>query len=249
MTPRLRRSQGSQTPASSGLPQGLHPPAAGPNGLGRARFAAKTRMMPAGAAARREAIAVGGLRGRAIDAALKMVEARGAEAVNLRDLAGDLKTGPASLYYHFANKDALMAELAIEGFRRLRADFVAALANLRGRTPLHACGDAYLRFARLHPRLYRVMYAERLLTGHPVVREAEAAAFQTFAAGLSPDEPSSAALDDRAMALWAFGRGIAALTLSAADGDGPPPRELSRQIVRGLESLMGQALRGQASAD
>ncbi len=201
------------------------------------------------AAARMDAIRVGGLRGRAIDAALEMVEARGAEDVNLRDLASDLGTGPASLYHHFANKDALMAELAVEGFARLRAAFVAALADRRGRSPLHACGDAYLKFARTQPRLYRVMYAERILTGHPVARQAEAAAFATFAEGISPGEASDAVLADRAMALWAFGRGIAALTLSAAVGDGPPPRDLSRQIVRGLESLMGQSIRGPRPED
>lgn len=207
-------------------------------------------MTPSAAATRADSIRVGGLRGRAIDAALKMVEARGAEAVNLRDLAGELGTGPASLYYHFANKDALMAELAVEGFRRLRAAFAATLADPRGRSPLHACGDAYLKFARTHPRLYRVMYAERLLTGHPVAREAEAAAFATFAAGISPGEASdSSVLADRAMALWAFGRGIAALTLSTAETDSPPPRELSRQIVRGLESLMGQPIHPPRATD
>ena len=200
-------------------------------------------LTPTGSASRMDAIRVGGLRGRAIDAALKMVEARGAEELNLRDLAGDLGTGPASLYYHFANKDALMAELAVEGFRRLRAAFAAALADLRGRSPLHACGDAYLKFARTQPRLYRVMYAERILTSHPVARQAEAAAFATFAEGISPGEASDSTLADRAIALWAFGRGIAALSLSAVNGDGLPPRELSRQIVRGLESLMGQSLR------
>ena len=205
--------------------------------------------MPAAASARPESIRVSNLRGRAIDAALKMVEARGPEAMNLRELARELGTGPASLYHHFANKDALMAELAVEGFRRLRAAFVAALNERRGRSALHACGDAYLKFARTRPRLYRLMYAERILTSHPVVRQAEAAAFQTFAEGLSPAEPSSAVLEDRAIALWAFGRGIAALTLSAADGDGPPPRELSRQIVRGLESLMGQTIRTPRSGD
>lgn len=88
--------------------------------------------MPSGAASRTDAIRVGGLRGRAVDAALIRVEALGAESLNLRDLARDLETGPASLYYHFANKDALMAELAAEGFRRLRAAFEAALRDPRG---------------------------------------------------------------------------------------------------------------------
>ena len=199
-------------------------------------------MTSSGAAMRMDAIRVGGLRGRAIDAALKMVETRGALGVNLRELAADLGTGQASLYYHFANKDALMAELAAEGFRRLRSAFVRALGDSRKHSPLHACGDAYLKFARTQPRLYRVMYAEHILRGFPVARQAEAAAFATFAEGISPGEASEGVLADRAMALWAFGRGIAALTLSASDGD-PPPRELSRQIVRGLESLMGQSIR------
>jgi AcrR family transcriptional regulator len=200
-------------------------------------------LMSSSAALRMDAIRVGGLRGRTIDAALKMVETRGADDLNLRELAADLGTGQASLYYHFANKDALMAELAVEGFRRLRTAFATALANPRDRSPLHACGDAYLKFARTHPRLYRVMYAERVLTSHPVVRQAEAAAFATFAEGISPGEASDSILADRAIALWAFGRGIAALTLSAADDDDPPPRGLTRQIVRGLESLMGQSIR------
>jgi AcrR family transcriptional regulator len=190
-----------------------------------------------------DAMRIGGLRGRAIDAALRMVEARGAEGVNLRDLAADLGTGPASLYYHFANKDALMAELAVEGFRRLRAAFAEALRDPQGRSPLHACGEAYLRFTRSQPRLYRVMYAEQILAAHAVARQAEAEAFRTFAEGISAGEHSDEAVADRAMALWAFGRGIAALALVASHDDDPPPRELARQIVRGLESLMGQSIR------
>jgi AcrR family transcriptional regulator len=195
---------------------------------------------------RREAIAVGGLRARAIDAALSMVEARGPEGANLRDLARALGTGPASLYYHFANKDALMAELAVEGFRRLSAAFEAAFRDPQGRNLLHAGGDAYLRFAREHPRLYRLMHAERLLAGHEIVRDAEAAAFRTFAVGISAGEESDDTLADRAMALWAFGRGLASVTLATGDGMSPPARELARQMVRGLESLMGRSIRAPA---
>jgi AcrR family transcriptional regulator len=195
------------------------------------------------AAARTDAIRARGLRARAIDATLKRVEAGGAEAVSLRELAADLGTGPASLYYHFASKDALMAELAAHGFRRLQADFIEALCDRRGRSPLHACGDAFLRFARTHPQLYRVMYADHLLSGHAVARDAEAAAFKVFAEGISEGGLCEAVLADRAMALWAFGRGIAAVTLAAVETDSQSPRELSRQIVRGLESLMGESIR------
>jgi AcrR family transcriptional regulator len=192
---------------------------------------------------RTEAIRVGGLRSRAIDAALAMVEARGEDGVSLRDLAGELGTGAASLYHHFANKDALMAELAVEGFRRLRAAFETALREPGDRSALHACGDAYLWFARRNPRLYRLMYAERL-AGYPAVRDAEAAAFRTFAAGISSGEHSEETLADQAVALWTFGRGLAAVTLATGDAESLPARELTRQIVRGLESLMVRPIRG-----
>jgi AcrR family transcriptional regulator len=197
--------------------------------------------MPGTVSSRKDALRVASLRGRAIDAALSRVEASGVEALNLRDLAADLCAGASSLYHYFANKDALMAELAREGFRRLRDAFEDAARDPRGRLPLHACGEAYLNFARRHPQLYRVMYSEQLLAGQPAVKEAESAAFRAFARGISPDGPSDGVLADRALALWAFGRGIAALTMSAPKGD--DPRELSRQIVRGLESLMGQSVR------
>jgi AcrR family transcriptional regulator len=189
----------------------------------------------------REAIRVGSLRGRAIDAALAMVEARGPEGANLRDLARTLGTGPASLYYHFANKDALMAELAVAGFRQLSAAFEDAFRAPQGRNALHAGGNAYLSFAREHPRLYRLMYAESLLAGHQIVRDAEAAAFRTFAVGIG--EAADDTLEDRAMALWAFGRGLAAVTLATGDGVSPAARDLARQMVRGLESLMGRSIR------
>ncbi len=79
------------------------------------------------------------LRSRAIDAALRMVEARGAENVNLRDLAADLGTGPASLYYHFANEDALMRNWR-------RRDFAKCAWRLWRRCPIPAA-DAHCTLA------------------------------------------------------------------------------------------------------
>ena len=60
------------------------------------------------------------LRARALDAAMALVVARGPDGINLRDIAAELNTGAASLYYHFKNKDALLAEVAAEGFPTAR---------------------------------------------------------------------------------------------------------------------------------
>jgi AcrR family transcriptional regulator len=189
-----------------------------------------------------QAIRVNTLRGRAIDEAMAMVEARGIDALNLRDLAAQLGTGAASLYYHFRNKDALLAELAAEGFRQLQSSFAVALEHLDTRSPLQACGRAYLRFAGKRPGLYRVMYSDRLLSTHAVAREAEKSAFRTFAQGISHDQSNPAVLADRALVLWAFGRGIAALSASSVEVDIAGSRTLDRRIVRGLESLIGTSV-------
>ena len=186
---------------------------------------------------------INGLRGRAIDVALRLIEIQGPEAVNVREIAAELETGPASLYYHFASKDALLAELAAAGFRLLEAALISALKDDRDRGGLHACGEGYLHFLRDHPMLYKVMYTERLLTQHRVARLAEQRAFETFARALVAVSPESAFGPDAAMALWALGRGIGALTMAAGGPTDPPARELAEQIVRGLEAIMGRPVR------
>ncbi len=82
---------------------------------------------------------VGSLKGKALDAAMRLVELHGVERLNLRDLAAVLGTGPASLYYHFKNKDALLAELAAEGFRQLNRAFLKVQADPGDRPALYGC--------------------------------------------------------------------------------------------------------------
>ena len=185
---------------------------------------------------------INGLRGRALDVAMRLIEVQGPEAVNVRDIAAELDTGPASLYYHFASKDALLAELAAAGFRLLEATLSSSVTDGRGRNALHACGDGYLHFLRDHPMLYRVMYNERLLSQHSVARVAEQRAFEAFAQALASVSPQDTHGADAAMALWALGRGIGALTMATGPVDGRA-RELAQQIVRGLEAIMGRPVR------
>lgn len=183
------------------------------------------------------------LRGRAIDAAMQLLEQKGRDGANVRAIAAQLQTGPASLYYHFANKDALLAELAAAGFRLLEATLSAAARDGSGRAPLHACGESYVNFIRAHPTLYALMYNERLLETHRTVRAAELRAFDAFAAALCAAPASLIGGRDEALALWALGRGIGALTMASGRPQDPAGREISQRIVRGLEGLMQRSIR------
>lgn len=209
-------------------------------------FEARTETPPGDGASRsrrREAVRPGHLRARAIECAFRLIDRDGPEAVHLRDIAAELGTGQASLYYHFENKDALFAEVAAMGFRQL-AETVAAGASDDGRPPIRACGDAYLHFIRDHIHLYRLMYSEPLLAGRRVARAAEREAFAAFATLIARSGGAGEDLENAAHALWALGRGLAALAMTEEVLEPGAGRAMARRIVRGLEVLMGRAIRG-----
>ncbi|WP_394761442.1 TetR/AcrR family transcriptional regulator [Phenylobacterium sp.] len=184
------------------------------------------------------------LRARALDAAMALVVARGPDGINLRDIAAELNTGAASLYYHFKNKDALLAEVAAQGFRRLEAEVIQAYDDEQRRAAIRACGYAYLQFIRHNPMLYKLMYSERILTGHEGVRAAERQAFATFAQLIGTQEGDEDDLRNSALTLWALGRGIAALSIAADEAEPGAGRTLATNAVSGLEVLMGRPVRG-----
>jgi AcrR family transcriptional regulator len=199
------------------------------------------RLVPAPETAMTAVLGPANLRQRALLCARARLEAHGPAGLNLRDIAADLGTGVASLYYHFANKDALLAELAIDGFRELRAMIGEALRNPRHRTAFHSCAETYVHFTRERPALYGQMYDARLLALHPAVREAEAAAFEAFTRafddfGVAPDKVA-----DVALMFWTLGRGIGAMAQTAISED--EARVLTRRIADGVSAMIGEPLK------
>ncbi len=94
-----------------------------------------------------------------VDAARRLVEAEGPAALSLRAVAREAGVSPAAPYHHFKDKGELLAAVAKEGWTLLNA----AMAQAKAAAPspeaaLTELGVAYVRFARQHPALYRVMY-------------------------------------------------------------------------------------------
>jgi AcrR family transcriptional regulator len=106
----------------------------------------------------------GDLRAALVTAAQAAVDAGGPEAVSLRDLAQSLGVSTAAPYRHFADRRALLAEVAARGFADLRDAYaVAQAAAPDPRTALRETARAYLNLAFGRPGLFRLMFATDLV--------------------------------------------------------------------------------------
>jgi AcrR family transcriptional regulator len=107
--------------------------------------------------------------------AARLVESDGVAALTLRELSRRLGVSHAAPTNHFSDKDALLAELAAQGFDELAQDLAGAA---HARTPslrLRELGRAYVRFSQRRPGHYRVMFG-RGFSKEPQPRLAEAGA-------------------------------------------------------------------------
>jgi AcrR family transcriptional regulator len=192
------------------------------------------------------ATCVGNLRQRAIQAAHRLLEAHGEAGLGLRAIAAEIGTGVGSLYYHFANKDELMAELAVDGFRELSRWMTLAGQESNGRTAGFNCGHAYLGFTRHRPGLYALMYNERILATQEVARRAEAEAFAVFKQSIDSPVRPAADIEDVALTYWALGRGMASISASLGAPSPGAAKTMARRVLRGLDLLISESARALA---
>jgi AcrR family transcriptional regulator len=90
-----------------------------------------------------------------VEAAAAAADESGLENVTLAGLAERLNIRPPSLYNHIAGIDELHAELALLGTRTLQAEIARAAIGRNGIEGINAVADAYRRFAKARPGLYR----------------------------------------------------------------------------------------------
>jgi len=107
----------------------------------------------------------GDLRRVLIDAALRLAEEGGLEAVSVREAARRAGVSPGAPFRHFPSRDALMTAVAEEAQRRFRLELEAALAPVSADDPLarfRALGLGYLRWAMKNPAHFEVISNGRL---------------------------------------------------------------------------------------
>lgn len=192
------------------------------------------------ALARRRNYHVGNVRGQLLAAARELLEAQGKDALSLRAIAERAGVAPGTVYYHYADKAALLAGLAVDGFRQLAEAMRKAYAERGEDGGLRSTGYAFLGFLQDKPALYQLMYEARDGAMRPEVLEAEAEAVAVSRAAILADFDSVFAEEVAvkvAEAIWAWGRGIAAVAIvRGASSD--EIEDAIKSAVRGLEALI-----------
>jgi AcrR family transcriptional regulator len=156
----------------------------------------------------------GDLRQALIQAALASVEHEGPGGISLASTAKALGVSQPAPYRHFADRDALLAAVAAEGFRIFKAALANALAASADGSGLSRMSHAYVRFGLARPGLYRLMFASHLLSHDSEGGELTAAAMESFnllMASLGPDIDANRRRV-RATGIWVGLHGVVMLT-------------------------------------
>lgn len=162
----------------------------------------------------------GNLRESLLEAALQRLSEQAVETLSLRDLAKMAGVSIAAVYRHFPNKEALLAEVAMDGFRRMVEQWERTLPSLKkigAEARFQRLGESYVEFALSSPALYRLMYVHGNLRRFP---DLQAAAEKSFAyvLGVASDTVKEAGAEARwalptANAAWALVHGYVMLAL------------------------------------
>jgi len=183
----------------------------------------------------------GNLRRALLDEALATIRAEGVEGLTLREIGTRVGVSRTALYRHFADKRALLAAVATEGFGALRQHLVDAWATGgRGRAAFDAMGVAYVRFAVANPSYYRVMFGGFVDPKgcEPELAAEAAGAFQALVDALAALQRDGVVRRDDTVTVarfvWAVVHGVAMLGIDGQlqGPDGPAS----------IEELLGYAL-------
>lgn len=165
----------------------------------------------------------GDLRRALIDAARAELAAVGRDALSLRAVARRAGVTHTAAYHHFADKAALLGEIAAEGFIALD-DAMAKAIDAAAPDPLsrlRAAGEGYLVMAHRDPAAYDLMFNGCDFTSSPRLAEVGPRSFQRLcgvvavardAAGLVEGNDGDVLGD--ALLLWELVHGAAMLHFS-----------------------------------
>lgn len=170
----------------------------------------------------------GELRARILRASIELIEEEGLAHLSMREVARRAGVTHQAPYHHFADRQAILGEIAERGFRMLGERMDQVDREMPGGTPgrevdrLVALGRTYVEFACKHPAHFRIMFRPELvdLDRCPGARAEGDNTFGTLQrivrAAVEAGVPANPSEEALVAFLWSTGHGLACLLL-----DGP----------------------------
>jgi AcrR family transcriptional regulator len=192
-----------------------------------------------------EAYHHGDLRAALIAAAREALETTRPEDITLKSLAVRVGVSQPAPYRHFANRDALLAAVAADGFVRFREAMETAQASAEEHGRFLAASLAYLEFGRANRGVYRLMFATRLVptVDDAPLNDAARASFELLLEGVAQSAPPERV---QAIAVWIWST-LHGLVMLEAEGilAGPSEHRVSAAEVVGQMMATFAALGGE----
>lgn len=186
----------------------------------------------------------GDLRNALITAGVAMLGEQSAESISLRALAKRAGVSHNAPYQHFADKEALMAAIAEEGFRLLGEAIdagQAGLADADGIERVIRAGQSYVAFALAHPSHFQLMFSHMAHADYPDLSAESRSAFAKLvaivAAGQASGELRPGPPEPLALTVWMMVHGLSDVAIAQK----LPPGAAGEQSTEDLAAMMVRA--------
>jgi AcrR family transcriptional regulator len=162
-----------------------------------------------------------------IEAARRLLEEQGPEALSMRNVAAEIGIRAPSLYEHVTDKRALESAIIADALNEQGEAQLAFLDHYEGDDPLPGIAKNYREWALAHPHLYRLVFSRDLDRSEPAVAAAEQFAAQPMRRVTGGDIPAG-------RAIWSFAHGMVSLELA---GRFPPDTDVDELWRRGISAM------------
>jgi AcrR family transcriptional regulator len=166
----------------------------------------------------------GDLRAALIDIAVELIDERGVREFSMAEASRRVGVAVSAPYAHFADRDDLLAAVAVHAFERFTAELLPEVDRVADPAQrLAALAAAYVRFAGMQRPLFEAAFGAGVdKDQHPEVKAAEAPLDRVFTDCIRELANGAADPDELAAAVEAVAHGHAMLLLdegSAGDRD------------------------------
>jgi len=160
-----------------------------------------------------------------LEASIALMNEGGLGSLSMREVARRAGVSHQAPYHYFTDREAILAELAGDGFDRLYDYMVSAIGLARNKVgdKNRAMGEAYIRFALNNPEVFRLMFRCEMvdLMRYPEAKLKADRCFQLVATTLGVTITDDKSNPDMApvIACWSMAHGLATLMLEGKLGE------------------------------